>query len=59
MKRLILTTAIVLAVSACTPRFTDTYCTSYIPITYDGERDTQTTKAQIKEANAVWTRLCK
>lgn len=45
-------------VSACT-QTVDTFCLNYIPITYSALNDTRDTVAQVKEANAVWSRLCK
>lgn len=58
MKRLILLTGVILAVSGCT-QTVDTFCLNYTPITYDSDHDTVETKRQVKEQNAVWLRLCK
>jgi hypothetical protein len=45
-------------VSACT-QTVDTFCLNYTPITYSASNDTRDTVSQIKEQNAVWSRLCK
>lgn len=58
MKALTLLTAIALAVSACA-QTVDTFCLNYTPITYSTTQDSAETKRQIKEQNAVWSRLCK
>lgn len=60
MKTTILTIAIIGAlVSGCAVQTVDTFCLNYTPITYTKAHDSEETKAQIKEQNAVWVRLCK
>ncbi len=61
MLKTIRTTAIIgllAIVSACT-QTVDTFCLNYTPITYSASLDTRETVAQVKEANAVWNKLCK
>lgn len=60
----ILSTAIAsatLLVGACSPspRFVDTACTAFTPITYSAAGDTESTKSQIRGHNAAWSKLCK
>lgn len=52
-----------LLLAGCTATVVDTSCTAFRPITYCGEgctgqQDSQATKAQVKEHNAAWARLC-
>jgi hypothetical protein len=37
----------------------DTFCTSYIPVSYSAARDTPETVRQVQENNAVWKSLCR
>jgi hypothetical protein len=48
-----------LLVAGCSPTVIDSYCLNVKPITYSAAGDTAETKAQIKEHNAVYDRLCK
>lgn len=57
MKAPILLTAIALAVSACA-QTVDTFCLNYTPIVYSASQDSEETKRQVKEQNAVWSKLC-
>lgn len=62
MKRLtpsIVAAIVTAALTGCSPKTVDTFCTSYTPTTYDAELDTPATKQQIRENNAVWLKLCK
>ena len=58
MKAKTLLIVLALAVSGCA-QTVDTFCLNYTPITYDSDHDTVETKRQVKEQNAVWSRLCK
>lgn len=52
---------IALCVSGCglfQPRYVDTYCTNYKPITYSARDDMPETVRQIQESNAVWKSIC-
>jgi hypothetical protein len=51
-------TGLLAIASACT-QTVDTFCLNYMPITYSASNDTRDTVSQIKEANAVWNKLCK
>ena len=44
---------------ACDPDVIDSYCLNAKPIVYSAANDSEPTKAQIKEHNAVYVRLCK
>lgn len=44
---------------ASEPRFVDTACTAFTPITYSAAGDTEATKSQIRGHNAAWGKLCK
>ena len=51
--------ASLLLAGCATPQVVDSYCLNAKPIVYSGAQDTEATKAQIKEHNAVYVRLCK
>lgn len=51
--------AIAGVLASCTPAPVDTFCTSYIPVTYSASRDTPETVRQVQENNNVWKKLCK
>ena len=59
LTNLIVTTGLAIIVSGCAVQTVDTFCLNYTPITYTKAHDSEETKAQIKEQNAVWLRLCK
>lgn len=58
MKTATLSIVIALAVSACVPKPVDTFCLNYKPVHYSASQDSEETKRQIKENNAVWKELC-
>ncbi len=51
--------AIAGVLASCAPVPVDTFCTSYIPVTYSASRDTPETVRQVQENNSVWKKLCK
>lgn len=59
MLKMILGTVTIGALVSCAPVPVDTFCTSYIPVTYSASRDTPETVRQVQENNAVWKKLCK
>lgn len=59
LTNLIVTTGLAIIASGCAPQYVDTFCLNYVPITYTKAMDSEETKTQIKEQNAVWVRLCK
>lgn len=59
MRKMILGTVIIGALVSGCAQTVDTFCLNYTPIVYSASQDSAETKAQIKEANAVWNRLCK
>jgi hypothetical protein len=58
MTRITATTGLVL-IASCSPAIVDTYCLNYQLISYSASQDTAETVRQVKEANAVWSKLCK
>lgn len=59
MTKTIAIVASLLLAGCAAPQVVDSYCLSAKPITYSASSDTPDTKAQIKEHNAVYARLCK
>lgn len=59
LTRITAITGLAIIASGCAPQYVDTFCLNYTPITYTKAMDSEETKAQIKEQNAVWVRLCK
>lgn len=60
MKRMILIIATIGAATAsCTSApIPDTFCTNYKPVAYSAKEDSELTRQQVKENNAVWVKLC-
>lgn len=58
MTRTIAIVASLLLAGCATPQVVDSYCLNAKLITYSASGDTPDTKAQIKEHNAVYRRLC-